>query len=273
LILVVFGGVAFLLPLAVYCLVLAMLNRRWRPTLVSGPWDFAGVLFALSGFLFVGGPCLLTGLNKHWRGLWLMGRLRDVSVRGEDWWHFWVMVWAAYFVLVVAGAAFLLWQRRRTTAVYNIDPPQLDDALQSVLVRLGLPSSRTANRILIYSRKNGPGHLDASDPETADAFVPAEAVRHGAEVSTQDAASEEPVELMLRVDSFPSLRHATLTWQGSEDVTRRQVEIELGKVLTEVRAPDSPVAGWLLTIAACLFSVAFVCLLLLVAYVVLFYTK
>jgi hypothetical protein len=47
--------VALALPLAVYLLVLAWINRGRRALMVSGPWDFAGILFAASGFLLFGG--------------------------------------------------------------------------------------------------------------------------------------------------------------------------------------------------------------------------
>ena len=39
---------AFLSPLAIYLLIIGAINRRRRPLLVSGPWDFAGLLFAAS---------------------------------------------------------------------------------------------------------------------------------------------------------------------------------------------------------------------------------
>jgi hypothetical protein len=239
LILVVFGGFAFLLPVALYCLVLAMINRRWHPTLVAGPWDFAGVLFALSGFLILGGPALLTGFNKQWRDMWLLGQMREVSARAADWWDFWIVLWVAYFVTVVGVAGFVLWLRRRSTAIYNVEAQQLDEALNQVLDRLSLPATRTANRIYLHARKDQPAAPD----------------------------------VVLQVDMAPSLRHATLTWGGKDPVLRRQFEAELARQLAELQTPENPVAGWLLTISASLFSVSFVCLLLMVGYTVLLYSK
>jgi hypothetical protein len=251
--------------------------------MVSGPWDFAGVLCALSGFLLVGGPCLLTGLNKQWRSLWLMGQLRDVTIRSSDWWHLWIALWSAYFVLVVGGAAFLLWQRRRTTVIYNIDPQQLDDVLDQVLSRLGLPATRVANRIFIRAKQEEPVNRDSpapalpvTDTGNAGAYDRMDAGQPHTGTSTQAApaqATSAEVELMLQVDAFPALRHATLFWNGQEELTRKQVELELGRQLNEVHTPESPVGGWLLTISASLFSIAFVCLLLLVGYLVLFYFR
>ena len=41
---------AFLLPVGFYCLILASINRRGKPLIVSGVWDSIGLLFAVSGF-------------------------------------------------------------------------------------------------------------------------------------------------------------------------------------------------------------------------------
>src|SRR5262245_36772142 len=54
------GILVCLFPLALYFLYLAWLHQRPQPTLVPGRWDFVGVLVALSGFLLVGGPAVLT---------------------------------------------------------------------------------------------------------------------------------------------------------------------------------------------------------------------
>jgi hypothetical protein len=54
-----------LFPLAVYCLILAGINRRDRPLVVRGVWDFAGVLAALSGILLWTGPVLLQHLMRE----------------------------------------------------------------------------------------------------------------------------------------------------------------------------------------------------------------
>src|SRR5207253_8850992 len=66
--------VAYLLPLAVYCLVLGFINRRRHPLMVAGAWDFAGLLFAASGFLAFGLPGLLSGFTERGRSAALFGR-------------------------------------------------------------------------------------------------------------------------------------------------------------------------------------------------------
>ncbi len=55
----------FLFPLAVYCSVLGLVNRRLQPLMISGVWDFVGVLCATSGFLLFVGPYLLSGLFRQ----------------------------------------------------------------------------------------------------------------------------------------------------------------------------------------------------------------
>ena len=58
---------AFLFPLAVYCLILGLINRRRHPLMVSAAWDFAGLLFAASGFLAFGLPGILNGFTERGR--------------------------------------------------------------------------------------------------------------------------------------------------------------------------------------------------------------
>src|SRR5258708_11566556 len=104
-----------LFPLAIYFLILAILNRRDHPVAVSGTWDFAGVLLAASGFLLLGGPLLLRTLCDHWRVAAMTdGRLRLDDVEG-------ILVFAVflmYFLGVVIGAVYLLRGRRDSIAVY-----------------------------------------------------------------------------------------------------------------------------------------------------------
>ena len=64
---------AFLLPFSIYLLLLGNLNRRPHPVLVPGTWDFAGVLFAASGFLLVVGPAVISSGSEGWRMFWLFG--------------------------------------------------------------------------------------------------------------------------------------------------------------------------------------------------------
>ena len=111
----------FLPPLALYLIVLGWINRRPRPVMMGGTWDFAGVLFAVSGFVLVGGPAFLGSLDEQSRLFWLLGETEPARA-GRDNGAFWIAVRLFYFVVVAGGAAVLLWRSRRLTSIYNVDP-------------------------------------------------------------------------------------------------------------------------------------------------------
>src|SRR2546423_481437 len=92
---------AFLLPIGFYCLILASINRRPRPLLVSGLWDTIGLLFALSGFFLVTMPMLFSEFLS--RAFLTEGIESPVGL----WLQHWVM-YLAYFLLLLCGGAFLI---------------------------------------------------------------------------------------------------------------------------------------------------------------------
>jgi hypothetical protein len=210
---------AFLLPLAVYCLLLAFLNRRHHPTLVHGSWDFAGVLGAASGFLLVGGPAVLAGFNQRWRELYLLGRLPRAWPL-EELNPFWTTLLISYFVAVVVVCLLALWRRRLATSVYNVEPAALEEALARVLGRQKRPWGRSANRFVVGARE----------------------------------AAAEGGEIAVELRPFRAMRHVTLRWPAGAGAVRREVEAELEKELADVAAPENPAAVWFLSIAAGLFS-------------------
>src|SRR5436305_2403505 len=112
---------AFLFPVALYFLVLAMINRSPGPVVVSGVWDFVGVLAASSGFLLLGGPAVLTGFNENWRPLFLLADLDALKELGREPVAIGLFLSLGYLLLVIAGSAFVLWTRRGTTVVYNVE--------------------------------------------------------------------------------------------------------------------------------------------------------
>ena len=129
---------AFFLPLAFYVLVLGIINRRPHPLLMSGTWDFAGVLFAASGFLIFGGPFVISTLNDSWRMFFLMGPTGSGHGGGDWLWTLWLLLSLLYFVVVFGGALLLLYLQRKQTVIYNIDQETFDLALNEVGARLGL---------------------------------------------------------------------------------------------------------------------------------------
>src|SRR2546425_834050 len=105
--------------------------------MVSGPWDFAGVLFAASGILLLGGPAILTGLHEQWRLTWLLGQTRFLREIADSW-DFWISLWLVYFAVVASGSAVVLWQRRQVTSIYNVEPLIFMGVLTDVLNHLEL---------------------------------------------------------------------------------------------------------------------------------------
>lgn len=264
-----FGFLAFLFPVAVYLLVLAVLNSRRRPTMISGPWDFVGVLFALSGFLLVGGPWVLSGLNARWRATMVQGRLGSLTGETSDWWGFWIALWGLYFVLVLGGAAFILWRRRQVTVIYNIERPLLEEALSLTLDRLALEGAVVGNRVYIGAR-SGPGEA-AAEPRVETFQAAGNGLSGGSHPVGNPGAPAQYLELgrtaVLELDPFPATHHMTLRWrfpEGDDPALRRDIETELARVLAEAESGPNPTVGWFLTAASCLFFLMLVGLALLI---------
>ncbi|GIW80761.1 MAG: hypothetical protein KatS3mg105_2568 [Gemmatales bacterium] len=245
-ILVLLGGIAFIFPLAVYCLILASLNRQRHPVMVSGTWDFAEVIFACSGFILFGGPCILSGLNRHWREYWLTGRSRALPEFGGAWWYFWIAIWGLYFVFVIAWAAFMLWRRRLVTSIYNIEEDTFYDGLGYCLDRLHIP----------WKRGNGMILLDfAAKPDKEDNWNEAPSTR---------STISECTTVVVKIDSFPAMRHVSLRWPAHATQVRQEVEDELARILVGVHTENNPVGTWMLWLAAILFAVIVVTLMVLI---------
>jgi hypothetical protein len=250
---------AFLFPVAVYLLVLAHLNRRPRATMVPGAWDFAGILLAASGFLLFGGPALLTSLsrNERWRGFWLQGRggpgLTDedglITVR--------IVLFALYFVAVVVGAGLLLWRRRRTTSIYNVDPAVVEAVLGQTLEHWQVPFVQAGN-VLTFEPD-----ADAGQKRPRPSADPLAAYAPGAHLAASPEGNHAPAgvappalldrPVTLEVDVAPSLCHVTLTWDPPDSLLRREVETQLDRALAETPAPASAVGDWMLIVAYALF--------------------
>jgi hypothetical protein len=207
--------IAFLFPLTVYCLILALINGRERPLMVSGPWDFAGVLFALSGFILAGGPAAITVLDHRWRMFWLTGMPNELRDLGNPSWIAVLAVLSCYFLLIVGGSVLMLTLRRKSASIYNIEHKTFQTTLSEVLVARGLEWTREGRMVWISGRGE---------------------------------------QLLLEVDAFPSMRHITLRWrQGAHDMVRHEIDDALRDALDKVQTPDNPAASWFLWTGALLF--------------------
>src|SRR6516164_8634175 len=238
----------FLFPIAVYCLILAVINRRQHPVMVSGIWDTVGLLLAASGALLAGVPGILAILYLR------LGRTPFDSEPATD---AELTVWLLYYVLVAAGAVFLLWIRRHKTVIYNVGPKQWELVFAHVLSQLGLEQSRAGKSI----------HLASSSPleESTQVLGPA-----NVEAAVTEKPPISPVlarsSALIHVDVFPALCNVTLHWVNPSPLARHEIEVELARALRRVDSPDNPASSWFLGIGGILLGI---CFLLLVA-VVLF---
>jgi hypothetical protein len=242
----------FLVPLAVYFLVLGLINRRLRPLIVSGPWDFAGLLFAVSGFLFFGGPSMLTWLNDRWQLAQLLDPRRGHT--GNQGYYVWLTLWAVYFLVVVGGSALVLWRRRSQLSIYNVEPAAFDDALAQALDRLGLSWSRSGQQLCIgFAGTPGNGGRGIHRP-IATGWSAGEMPRRTSFGSAEEGGSPAA---RIELDASPSMRHVTVFFNQVDAGLRQEIEAELAQVLSRVYTHSNPAGAWFLLIAALLFGLMF----------------
>jgi hypothetical protein len=262
---------AFIVPLAIYFAVLARVHRSRHPVMISGCLDFAGVLFAASGFILVGGPAILSGLHEQWRLAWLLGQTRYLNGVAENW-CFWISLWGLYLVSVVAWSAFVFRWRRSQTSIYNIEPLVLEEVFSRVSQRLGIEATRSeGNHVLLHRRDLGePADPLGLAPARAYAGERGDGAKHDSESPQHGLLTEESVSALvyswaeLKIEAFPAMRHVTLYWKGGDALLRSQFETALARALVLVKTRDNPLAGWFMSAAIALFLVA-ACGLLLIA--------
>lgn len=208
--------VAFLLPLSLYFLALSWVNRQSRPVVVAGTWDFVGLLFATSGFLFFGGPAVLSSVSDRWRTLWLLGDASSLPVGLDRYREVWMLFAAGYFLLVVVVSGLVLARRRRLTCVYNVEPADVEAALDSACRRLGLAPTRSGTLYLF-------GFGGESASPTPNAVGP---------------------NAILEVESSTAFQNVSLRWEPHDSPLRSALEAELRERLTRTPAPTHEVSAW-----------------------------
>jgi hypothetical protein len=249
----------FLFPLAVYCVVLAILNRRLQPTLVPGAWDFLGLLFAASGLLLFAVPRFInsffrTRINET---VFAEGGPSPGTVSELVLWSW--LAWGSYYVLILGGAALLVWLRSNKTVIYNIGAADFDRALEQALARLRLGVTRSG-RHLFLGVAGAP--VPQAEPEPQLTAVSTAPLSAGPELASPPPASGG--DAILDVEPFAALWSVTLHWRSQNGTIRREVEYELAKELCEVRTYDNPVGSWFLGIAGFLFALIFMILMALI---------
>jgi hypothetical protein len=224
--LLLIGTFVCLFPLMLYCLFLAGLNNRPRPTLVPGPWDFAMAILATAGFWMIGGPVVLAGLREQTKIVFLRGSFATI----RDHFHVtnwpWTLLWAAYFVLVVAGSAWILRRRRAVTVLYHIDGESAHAAIEAALAGSGWTWARQSNAYVIAGNSRA----------------------------------------VLDVAVAPILRTVALRWSPGGEAFHERFDAALTEVLADHVSSESPVVGWLLTVAIVLFALMVFCVVLFVVF-------
>lgn len=256
---------AFLFPLAVYLLVLGLINRHRHPLFVSGMWDGIGLIFGVSGFLLFAGPAILSALNERWRMFWLFGKGNFPVAGSEGAWQFWIFLSVLYFLLVVGGVAYYFRRQRHLTAVYNATAAQVENALMEVCEQFGINPVRSGDLFLfgLSLGASSEGRAANGEPIQAPHYLPS-AVRAGSKpLETKPATASggrrvDPTILeqtaILEVESFPLMQHVTLRWDPVDSPLRRVLESELSQRLAETVTHDSPLGGWLLAVGFVLLS-------------------
>lgn len=143
-ILICFAGMVCVAPVAFYLCWLATVNRRERPTVVNGAWDFAGVLAALSGFLLVGGMILLAVVLNDPR-LFTRGSFQQLQGIFEQQWQYWILVFVGYTSLIGLLALTGIRRRAKWLSVYNVDADTAEDAIEQSLKQAALSATRYGN--------------------------------------------------------------------------------------------------------------------------------
>ena len=219
--------VAFLMPVGVYCLLLASINRRPRPVMVNGGWDSVGLLFAASGFLLVTIPMLFTEFYRR----------TVTTADGEQIVNIWLSQWAlwlGYFLFVVcAGWLMVLW-RRAKTIIYNVDPEFFPRAMEQTLVLSELEGKRHSAKLILVP----------AIPRTAEEST---AIMEGTAKPANPPTDHRRAD--LEIESFPSMCHVTLHWGPSTPGMREQVERELAKNLEAAAPLENAAAGWFLSVS------------------------
>lgn len=241
---------AFLLPFSIYLLVLGTINRRQHPVLVPGGWDFAGILFAASGFLLAIGPAVISSGSETWRMFWMFGARAGIPAVDESTTRVWSILAGLYFFVVVGGAAFLLRQRRSQTAIYNVTPDIFEKALSQVFGSLGLNPLRSGSLFVFGTFRPFAGSsrsgLSAEESHFSGEPLTATVSREAPALTAVAPTTESAV---LEVDPFALLRHVTLRWEPATSRLREEIEGELAKTLAQTPSSPNPAGDWMVLVA------------------------
>jgi hypothetical protein len=132
-------------PLAVYLLWLTTVTRRSRPTVISGPWDFAALVAGLSGFILFGGALMLSVLQSNFR-YWMRGNVEALRAAWGQERVLWSILAGAYALLVLTWVVLTVLARRRSLVFYNVEPAEFEATVTEVFDQLNRPVERRGNQ-------------------------------------------------------------------------------------------------------------------------------
>ena len=192
------------MPVTFYLCWLAAVNKKSRPTVVSGRWDFAIVLAALSGFILIGGVLLLSLVQSDSRFL-----MRGNFAQLRDGWGessaAWLFIAVGYLALVIGASALTLTNRTRWLSIYNVDSATAERAVETALESSGIVGATRFG----HRWANGAGLLD---------LVPFRGMCHVTiRFVSGSAAVREEIERHLRAElaTAESADNASAPWSGT----------------------------------------------------------
>lgn len=214
-----FAALFCLAPLSFYLCWLAGVNRKDKPTVVSGVWDFVGVFAAVFGFLLVGGAVLLSFVSNNGR-LFTDGNVDRLKMVFELQWLTWLLLIIGYTGLVLVVVLTGLRGRLHSLAVYNLDADTAERVVVAALERSGLPARRMGN-LWVETVANG--------------------------------------RRLLEVKTFHGTAHTTIRLVCPHGRTREDIERHLRSELAAAETGPSPAAPWFSSIAIASVMVVLAC--------------
>lgn len=246
--------VAFLVPLGIYLLLLGWVNRQPRPVLVSGVWDFIGMLFGVSGFLLLGGPAILSSLNERWRMFWVLGDTGKLSEGLAGLRQVGVLLAVAYFLVVVGMCIWALSRRRGITAIYNTEPEVVQELLLEVCQHLRLEPVQSGNLFVFgLMEAPAPGLTGIQPPHGLSRTGRTRPVYREEATTVEELAGQNAI---LELEVFPMMKHVSLRWEPHHSPLRTAVEAELERRLLRVGAPYHATGAWLTLIGSALLGMS-----------------
>ena len=234
-------GLACLFPVCIYCLFLAMLHQRRHPTLMSGAWDFVGVLLALSGFLIFGTTVFLLSFQPAGREFLLHGGtpadVRRIGAQGSP---MIVLLWFLFYASLASSFAYMIWHRRAFSVIYNITPAETEHVLLRVVENAHMQAMRRGRRWYIGAEE----HLERKSAAFESSSLRAAAV-----------APQVVPQAVLEVHGSPLMRTVSIFWRSYRDEARQELQAELERELDQFPCSSGATAGWLITVASALFLV------------------